>query len=337
MLEKARQAERLATERAAAQDRYERFRQAVEVNDQVALLAATHPSPNPLPVLRAGVERLRALDQKARELRAALAGEVPVTFEVAAEPSWRPLSRWGVALTIIGLVIVGGSFVARSPRHRGAGPVPTVIGGVIAGIGLVLAAVALWMRRSYHMGTELRDTEIDRRLRGRSEIEAELAASRPTSRSVSRARACRHRDGRGPARARGGARRPDRRARRAARGARRQATARDARPDRGTRRPWRSSRGTARSRPSGRSPRSRGPASAWRSRSATRRPRSSGARDDEANARARVEANAVDAEEVAGHAERLAGWREQLAALQRRQRVSRHDAARRSRRPSRRR
>jgi uncharacterized protein YhaN len=45
------------------------------------------------------------------------------------------------------------------------------------------------------------------------------------------------------------------------------------------------------------------------------------ARDDEANARARVEANAVDAEQVAGHSERLAGWRDQLAALQRRARV----------------
>ena len=32
------------------------------------------------------------------------------------------------------------------------------------------------------------------------------------------------------------------------------------------------------------------------------------ARDDEANARARVEANAVDAEQVAGQAERLAAW-----------------------------
>jgi uncharacterized protein YhaN len=44
-------------------------------------------------------------------------------------------------------------------------------------------------------------------------------------------------------------------------------------------------------------------------------------RDDEAGARARVETNAVDAEQVAGHAERLAQWREELAALQRRARV----------------
>jgi uncharacterized protein YhaN len=45
------------------------------------------------------------------------------------------------------------------------------------------------------------------------------------------------------------------------------------------------------------------------------------ARDDEANARARVEANTVDAEQVAGQAERLTAWREQLGASQRRQRV----------------
>jgi uncharacterized protein YhaN len=45
------------------------------------------------------------------------------------------------------------------------------------------------------------------------------------------------------------------------------------------------------------------------------------ARDDEANARARVENNTVDSEQVAGHSERLAGWREQLAILQRRARV----------------
>src|SRR5207245_5513931 len=45
------------------------------------------------------------------------------------------------------------------------------------------------------------------------------------------------------------------------------------------------------------------------------------ARDEEANARARVEANTVDAEQVAGEAERLATWQEQLAMLQRRVRV----------------
>jgi DNA repair exonuclease SbcCD ATPase subunit len=44
-------------------------------------------------------------------------------------------------------------------------------------------------------------------------------------------------------------------------------------------------------------------------------------RDAEAAAAARVDANPVDAEQVAGEAERLATWREQLGALQRRVRV----------------
>ncbi|HEX7431486.1 MAG TPA: AAA family ATPase [Candidatus Limnocylindrales bacterium] len=45
------------------------------------------------------------------------------------------------------------------------------------------------------------------------------------------------------------------------------------------------------------------------------------ARDSEAAAIARVDANPVDAEQVAGESERLVSWREQLAALQRRVRV----------------
>ncbi|HEY5628996.1 MAG TPA: hypothetical protein VIR16_05750, partial [Candidatus Limnocylindrales bacterium] len=44
-------------------------------------------------------------------------------------------------------------------------------------------------------------------------------------------------------------------------------------------------------------------------------------RDDESAARARVEQNLVDAEEVAGQAERLATWRADLAELRRRERI----------------
>ena len=105
MLEKARQAERLEAERAGARERYERFREAVEVSTELDELAQTHPSPNPLPVIRQAVERLRMLDTRMRELRAALAGEIDVNFEVAPEPTWRPLSRWGVIALVTGIVM----------------------------------------------------------------------------------------------------------------------------------------------------------------------------------------------------------------------------------------
>ena len=69
MLDKARQAERIAAERDTATERYERYKQAVEVHVQIQALATTHPSPNPVGVLRGGVERLRALDSTIHELQ----------------------------------------------------------------------------------------------------------------------------------------------------------------------------------------------------------------------------------------------------------------------------
>ena len=60
MLDKARQAERYAADRQAAGERFERFRQAVILNDEVDHLQATHPSNHPLPVIKQLVERLRS-------------------------------------------------------------------------------------------------------------------------------------------------------------------------------------------------------------------------------------------------------------------------------------
>ena len=161
----------------------------------------------------------------------------------------------------------------------------------------------------------MRDVEIDRRLRGRSEMEAELRDAEARRRSAARrARADRPRRGRGPAVARGGARRPDRPADRPS-----------------------SRASSARSRPRRcRRPRDAAALEIDQKTSAlealgpiAKEPRArerlevevrdqegalERARDDEANARARVEANTVDAEQVAGQAERLAAWREQLAA-----------------------
>ncbi|HET8784785.1 MAG TPA: AAA family ATPase [Candidatus Limnocylindrales bacterium] len=174
MLEKARQAERLDAERSAARERYERYREAVDVATELDELAQSHPSPNPLPVIRQAVERLRVLDTRMRELRAALAGEIDVNFEVAPEPTWRPLSRWGLIAVVVGLLIAGAGFAADLLNILDLGMAPLFIGVAIALVGGILSAVAVWLRRGSKMQQELRDVEIDRRLRGRSEMEAEL-------------------------------------------------------------------------------------------------------------------------------------------------------------------
>ena len=174
MLEKARQAERLDAERTAARERYERFREAVEVATELDELAQTHPSPNPLPVIRQAVERLRVLDTRMRELRASLAGEIDVNFEVAPEPTWRPLSRLGLIAVLIGVLLAGGSIVLDVLGIADLGMPPLFLGAAVALIGGILSAVAVWLRRHSQMQEQLRDVEIDRRLRGRSEMEAEL-------------------------------------------------------------------------------------------------------------------------------------------------------------------
>ena len=100
MLEKARQAERLTAERDAAQEKYDRYRTAVTIRDEIADLERTHPSPTPLPVLRASVDRLRAVDAKIGTLQGMLEGEIQVNFEVPPEVRWRPLSRWSLVLVL---------------------------------------------------------------------------------------------------------------------------------------------------------------------------------------------------------------------------------------------
>jgi DNA repair exonuclease SbcCD ATPase subunit len=321
MLEKARQAERLTAERTAAQDRYDRFRQAVEVTAELDSLAQTHPSPNPLPVVRQSVERLRGLDAKIRELTAALAGEVAVQFDVAPEPTWRPISRLGILAVVVGLLVAGGSFAAETVGVLDLGAMPQYLGGAVAGIGLILSLVAFWLRRGSQMQEQLRDVEIDRRLRGRSEMEAELRqAQADTEKQL------------GSLGLEDLASAEDMLAKEEAHVARMdQLTAQlDGLVGKEPRETLAKTRDDAALEieqktnaleglgPIAKEPRARerlevevrdGEAALER------------ARDDEANARARVETNNVDAEQVAAEAERLAGWREQLAVLQRRHRV----------------
>jgi DNA repair exonuclease SbcCD ATPase subunit len=321
MLEKARQAERLTAERAAAQDRYERHREAVEVTLEFDSLAQTHPSPNPLPVVRQSVERLRSLDSTIRELQAALAGEVAVRFDVAPEPTWRPLSRWGILLVLVGVLAAGGSFLAETQGLLQLGPIPQYLGAAVAGIGLILTFVAFWLRRNSKNLELLRDVEIDRRLRGRSQMEAELRQAQADTEKqlgslgledLPSAEDMLSKEEAHVARMDQLAAQLDGLVGKAPRGT--LATVRDAAALE-IEQKTNALEGLG---PIAKEPRARerlevevrdGEAALER------------ARDEEANARARVETNAVDAEQVAADAERLSGWREQLAALQRRHRV----------------
>ena len=321
MLEKARQAERLEAERTSARERYERFREAVEVSTELDELGQTHPSPNPLPVIRQAVERLRLLDTRMRELRAALAGEIDVNFEVAPEPTWRPISRWGLIAVVVGIVIAVASFAADMLDLIDLGPAPLYLGGAIALIGVILSGVAWWLRRGSRMQEQLRDVEIDRRLRGRSEMEAELKQAEADTEQQLGALGL---DDLAAA--------DDLLAREEAHVARMDQLSaqldglvgkepRETLPQQRDGAALEIEQKTSALEalgPIAKEPRARERLEVEvRDQEATL----DRTRDDEANARARVENNTVDAEQVAAEAERLTIWREQLGLLQRRHRV----------------
>jgi uncharacterized protein YhaN len=321
MLEKARQAERLAAEREAAAERYERYRQAVDVDAEIQALAESHPSPNPVNGLRTGVQRLRTLDRRILELRAILENEIAVEFDVPPEPTWRPLSRLAIGLVVVGLVLAGGPVVLEALGLARLGSTVQLVGGILAAVGLGIAAVALWLRRSVRNQTQLRDIEIDRRLKGRSDMEAELVEMQLRLKEqltelglpdVGAAEDLLSREEAHVARIELLGAQLD-----GLVGKEPPSTLATLRDSAALEISQRTSALEALG-PIAKEPRAR-----ERLEVEVRDAEIAvdSARDEEANARARVDANAVDAEQIAGQAERLVAWREQLAAAQRRQRI----------------
>lgn len=321
LLEKARQAERLIAERDAAQERFERYRTAVQVSDEIAGLQDSHPARDPLPVLRSTVSRLRELDMRMRELRATLSGEVEVKYdlEVPQPRSWRP-----TAIVAIVLIVAGAALAAAAQFGFAALPGELAIPLGLVLVGMLLAVVGRRQRiaaTGFAREKELRDVEIDRRLRGRSLLEQELQeAELAMANQLS------------------GLELPDLAAAETLLAAEEAHVARidvlsaqleglvgreppDVLPslrDAAALEIDQKSGALEQLGPIAKEPRARERLEV-EVKDAERAVEM--ARDEEANARAKVEQNAVDAEEVAGQAERLALWQEQLATLQRRARV----------------
>ena len=270
-----------------------------------------------------------------REINAALAGEVEVQFEIKAPTprAWRPTAIAAVVVILAGLAIVVGDQLKLLPnvlpdlaidaigsrcRARACSAAGLVLAGVFfALIGRRQRIRAQDMRRS----KDMRSQEIERRLRGRSMLEQELhmeevtltnllaALEMPDLTAVENLVAAEEAHignilrlraqleglvGREPTETL-----PDLR-------------------DRAALDIEQKSGAFEQLGPIAHEPRAREQLEV----AVTDADRAvSLARDTEAQAKARVEQNAIDAEEVAGHAEKAAVWTEQLELLQRRARV----------------
>ena len=168
-LARAERASQLAAKQADASRRYAVYRRATELRDDITKLDAEHPSATPLPQLKTRVERLRNLEFDISEMRAELAAEVDLSgYDVAiAVPRWQP---WAV----IGAVLVIAALGALAFGAISGSLVVGLVGAVVLG---AIGAFALWrgyrMRRrvgDIRMQNELRETEIARRLTGRTQL-----------------------------------------------------------------------------------------------------------------------------------------------------------------------
>ncbi|MEA2674184.1 MAG: hypothetical protein QOI92_1376, partial [Chloroflexota bacterium] len=336
LLEKARLAERLIAERDQAKERFQRYSTAVDVSQQVDGLEQTHPSPNGLPALREAMSKVRAADLRIREIKAALAGEIEVSF-VVEDPTpraWRPTAIAAIVVILLAVAIVIGDVLNLLPRELGSFGISALGGIVLPGAGVLAvllvmfgAALAIVGRRQRIRALlltktkDLRTQEIERRLRGRSMLEQELQMEEVTLHNLLAALEL-----------------PDLAAVEAL------VAAEEAHMS-NILRLRAQLEGLVGREPTDTLPQLRDQAAleieqkagalealgpiAHEARARERldvavaeADRGLGiARDAEAQSRARVEQNAVDAEEVAGHAERAAVWTEQLATLQRRARV----------------
>ena len=336
MLDKARLAERLVADRDQARERFERYTAAVDVSRQVEALEASHPSSNGLPALREALAKVRASDMRIREIKAALAGEMELDPQVVEPPprAWRPTAMAAVGVVLVAVATAGAGLLDLLPvalpalTVGGAAgltvPGSLVLAGLLAlfGVGLALVARRQRSRASKVRRTkDLRDLEVERRLRGRSQREQELLLEEGTfnnllvaldlqdlaaverlveaeeahSGEILRLRAqLEGLVGREPTETL-----PELR-------------------DRSALEIEQKSSALEELGPIAKEPRAR---ERLEVRVAEAEASVNRARDAEAQARARVEQNSVDAEEVAGHAERAAIWAEQLATLQRRARV----------------
>lgn len=172
MLDQALAAEVLTLEQTAATERQGRYDEAIGTAAELAKLHESHPSSNPLPVIRQTVGRLRALDARITELKAMLSGEVQVDYEVAAAATtWRRIVLAAMVFIVAGIVLGVAGLVLEGLS------VVSLVGIVVGVLGLLIGLFAFRQRKAaqdFRRQKQLAENEVERRLRGRSQMEAEL-------------------------------------------------------------------------------------------------------------------------------------------------------------------
>jgi DNA repair exonuclease SbcCD ATPase subunit len=170
--EGAAKAERAAALNAKVTDsakRYALYKRAAELRQEIDQLEADHPSAIALPSLRSAVEHLRKLEFELSEMRAEMAAEPDLSsYDVTIpNPRWGPWAVIGVvALLAAAGAVVGGLTLGMAAAGLGAGGALLVVGLLC----FVIGARQRMRQNDIRLQNELRETEIARRLAGRTGI-----------------------------------------------------------------------------------------------------------------------------------------------------------------------
>ena len=180
-LDRSEQAVQLLERQLDAQARYARYKRASELRDEMIQKEATHPSRVALPVLRGTVDRLRNQEATISRVRQELSDQPDLSsYDVGQlpTPAWRRWALVGLGLVVLGIILALGAIVTPlADVTTPLGNLGTLIGAVLAviGVGVNLWALRLQRRSSdVKRQNELREGEIARRLRGRTDLEQQL-------------------------------------------------------------------------------------------------------------------------------------------------------------------
>ena len=160
-----------------------RLRQAVELQGRITQGERDHPSSRPLPELKEGVRRLKDLQFQIQELESGLELQPDLSAaetEVIRTPRWRPFGLLAIVILVGAAAVLGISLVTSV--------LPTIIGlGIAVALAVVGLGVGVWAWRRYREGrdvrrqVELQESEINRRLQGRTREEEQLRAAQRES------------------------------------------------------------------------------------------------------------------------------------------------------------
>jgi DNA repair exonuclease SbcCD ATPase subunit len=166
MLEAARQGERLRTDRAVIAERFERLRQASDAQQRLLDLEAAPE--RPMAALRDQLDRMRTLQSRVTVMQESLHGEVAPEVEPdEPEPGFL---REGAITAVLGAIAIV-AIVAGSASAL----LPAILAGVVAMVLTVLVGLRFWERRSVAMNVRRINgiRERDRTVRRQSRVGTE--------------------------------------------------------------------------------------------------------------------------------------------------------------------